>query len=174
MINQFVGDAILPLQLMGYDVDDTPQVPGVSALLHAKLKKPAAVGPVKFDTHLLFVDWDKALFGRLESLDECHKKFSAWVNLGYKTPHAWRMMLPNLAVVALSEFEIPLDVIQFVNDDYRVPWTGGETGQTLIVDLKNRLVHQHGPQRLKQYGSTPLACAAADVNRVCAEVFVMA
>jgi len=171
LINQFVRDAIPPLQLLGYDVEDAPQVSGVSALLYAKLKKPASIGPVKFDTHLLFVDWDNTLFGRIESLDECRKKFSAWVNQGYKTPRAWRMRLPNLAVVGLSEFEVPLEVIQFVNNDYRVPWTGGETGQTLIIDLKNKLVHQHGPQRLKQYGSTPLFCAADDVNRVCAEVF---
>lgn len=171
MILQFVGDAILPLQTLGYEVDDSPRVPGVSALLYAKQRKPAAIGPVKFETHLLFVDWDRGLFGRVELLNVYHQYLSDFVNQSYKTPHVWRMKIPNLAVVALSVEAFSDEAVRFVQNDYRVPWTGGETAQSLLVDLKNKILHQHGPQRFKQYGSIPLVCAAEDVSRVCLDVF---
>jgi hypothetical protein len=171
LITQFIDDAILPLETLGYEVNDQPQIPGVVGLLYAKVRKSSALGPVKFDTHLLFVDWERDLFARVELLDVYHQYFSDFVNLSYKTPHVWRMKIPNLAVVTLSADSFSAEAVRFVQNDYRVPWKGGETAQTILVDLKNKQLHQHGPQPFKQYGSIPLACAAEDVKRVCSDVF---
>jgi hypothetical protein len=86
------------------------------------------------------VDWDNAAFGRLSQGLEIYRRFSRFVNQGFRTPHVLRLQIPNIAVVAVSLAEFPEDAVRFVRTTTLNPWYGGEVGQMILVELRNRRV----------------------------------
>ncbi len=158
MINNFIQRVNRNLQQKGYLTDCRPLIPGVRGLLYAHTVKPERMAFAKVYGHFLFVDWENDLFGRLDVLLETHKKFSAFVNKGFKVPRAWRMTIPNLVTAAVSESEFPKEAVEYAQNRYLNPLIGGETGQLMLIQLpEKRLIHHPRPYLMgKQTGSIPL------------------
>lgn len=147
---------------MGYLIQGDPHIPGLQSLLYAHTPLPSRLGFAKVEDHFLFVDWENAVFSRLDLLLESYKEFSRFVNQGFHVPHALRMHIPNLVVVAVSSYEFPTDVIHFVRNNYLNPWYGGETGQLMLIDLTKKKVFCHISPRFRQQGSLPL-CRTVEI-----------
>lgn len=153
------------LQEMGYLIQDDPKIPGVQGLLYACSPSPFPIGFAKVEDHFLFIDWEDAAFGRREVLLETYKRFSKFVNQGFKVPHSMRMRIPNLVVAAVSRAEFPMDLIHFVETTYFNPWYGGETGQLILLELKNKTIFSHHSPRFRQQGSLPLSHSVEIITR---------
>jgi hypothetical protein len=145
------------LQKSGYLIQSDPKISGVQGLLYAHSPSPARLGFAKVEDHFLFIDWEYAAFSRMNLLLETYKRFSKFVNQGFLVPHALRIRIPNLAVVAVSCTAFPTDIIHFVQNTYLNPWYGGETGQLMLIDLKNKEVFSHKSPRFREQGSIPLS-----------------
>jgi hypothetical protein len=152
----------------GYVIEQNPALLNVRALLYASSPKLTSVGLIKFFNHYLFLDWQNDLFGRLEVLKETHSNFSKYVNQQFHVAQAWRMTLPNLAVVAISQQSFAPDVTNYVKNTYKNPWYGGETGQFMLINLKTSELISHTPPRFKELGSIPLVYAVDEIGAVIA------
>lgn len=165
MLHESIEKISSNFQQMGYLIQNDPHIPGVQGLLYARSPSPSRQGFAKVEDHFLFIDWENSVFSRLDLLLETHKKFSKFVNQGFRVPHALRMRIPNLAVVAVSLYEFPPDVIQFVRTTYLNPWYGGETGQLMLIDLTQKKVFCHYLPRFRQQGSLPLSHAVEIISK---------
>lgn len=175
MLEIFLEKVSEELRRAGYQVNTRPQIPGVQGLLYARTPARKQVGVAKIEDHFLFIDWDNTLFGRLELVKETYKRFSSEVNKGFKVPHAWRVQMPNLAVIAISRGAFPEEAVNFARSTNLGPWYGGETGQLMLVnlELQNLTAMQtfsinHRPR----YGALPLAHAVDVIREVCDWAFM--
>jgi hypothetical protein len=158
MINEFIQSISCIFLQKGFLIEDQSSIPGVRALLYAHTPTPTRMAFAKVFDHFLFLDWENDLFARLDLLLDAHKKFSAFVNRGYRVPHAWRMTMPNLVTAAVSTAEFPAEALDCVRSRYLNHWAGGETGQLMLVKLPERRLEYHPePYRMsRQTGSIPL------------------
>lgn len=168
MIEDFINSLSTQLQQRGYVIEQNPALLNVRALLYASSPKLTSVGPIKFFNHYLFLDWQNDLFGRLEVLKETHRNFSKYVNKQFHVAHAWRMTLPNLAVVSISQNSFPTDVVNYVKNTYKNPWYGGETGQFMLLNPQTHEMICHTTPRFKEQGSIPLVYAVDEIGAVIA------
>lgn len=145
MIDELIKPFKVQLAKRGYLVESESAFLPVRILLYAKSPIQTSVGPVKYYDHFLFVDWENDHFAILDALVDTYKKFSAHINKGYKIPRVWRMTLPNLVVIAISEHGFSPEVVSFVQNTYFNPWQGGETGQIILIDLQNQRLIYHLP-----------------------------
>jgi hypothetical protein len=156
MQTEFIDGLSSSLQQIGYFTVFNPNMPDAQGLLYAHSIKAFRLGFAKAEDHFLFLDWDNAIFGRLDLLIATYKNFSKFVNLKFPVSHSLRIRIPNLAVVAISQIEFPEETIKLASTTYFNPWYGGETGQILLVDLGNKKIHYHKPPFQRQSGSLPL------------------
>jgi hypothetical protein len=138
MLDEFIAKISKELQQAGYLIELSPRIPGGQALLYSRSPRRVRLGEAKVEDHFLFVDWDNTAFGRLDQLLEIYRRFSSYVNQGFRTPHVLRMQIPNLAVVAVSQAEFPDEAVQFARTTSLNPWYGGEVGQIILVDIENK------------------------------------
>jgi hypothetical protein len=164
MYEDFINSLSTQVRQRGYTVESNPVMLNVRALLYASSPQLTSVGPIKFFNHYLFLGWENDLFGRLEQLKEARKNFTDQVNKKYRVPRAWRVKIPNLAVVAVSQQRFTPDVISYVENNWFVPFVGGEAGQIILLDLENHEMFDHHPPRYKQYGSIPLTFAVKEIR----------
>jgi hypothetical protein len=174
LLNDFIAAIAAEFEQEGYLVERNPGIAGVQALLYARSPRRFRLGFAKVEDHFLLVDWDNAAFGRLEHLLEIHRRFSAFVNLGFRTPHALRMQIPNLALAAVSVAEFPEETARRIRASNLTPWYGGETGQIILVNLQKKDVIFQKATRGSRYprpGDFPLTHAAETIQDICRRVF---
>jgi hypothetical protein len=140
MLDEYITKIASELGQEGYLVDPHPRIPGVQALLYSRSPKRIRLGAAKVEDHFLFVDWDNAMFGRLEALKEAYRRFRGHVNVGFRTPHMLRIQIPNLAIMAVSQVEFPAETIHYARTTSLNPWYGGEVGQVILIDIGNKQV----------------------------------
>ncbi len=158
----------LKIQLIqaGYSIEPAPILAGSRSLLYAKSNQLTSVGPIKFYNHTLFMDWDDDLFSQVERLKPMMKAFSDLVNRDYKVPRAWRIKIPNLTLVVMSRHEFAPEAAQLVENNYFIPFVGGEVGQIILLDYGQRSMINHYPVTYKQTGSIPLGYALREIRHM--------
>jgi hypothetical protein len=174
MLNEITQIIVSEMQREGYISQSDPKIPGLQALLYASSPHRFRLGFAKVEDHYLFIDWENAAFGRLDYLLEFYKRFSAYVNRRFPIPHALRMQIPNLAVIAVSQAEFPLETVRFVRTTYLNPWYGGESGQIILLNIKDRQVLTHvrpESRRNPLPGAFPLMHAEEIIREVCKRAF---
>lgn len=174
MIKTFIQKVSSELQQKGYLTEINPQIPGVQALLYARSAKRARLEIAKVGDYFLFIDWDTLGFDRSAQLEAMYKCFSAYANQDFPTPHALRIQIPNLAIVAVSEAGFPEEVLSFARETALVPWYGGEVGQVILVEPGKKeitsLVSFHFG-RYSRPGTYELVHASKLIRQLCAEAF---
>jgi hypothetical protein len=161
------------LQKEGYLVDLHPRIPGVQALLYSCSLNRMRLGAAKVEDHFLFVDWDNAMFARLDHLQEAYRRFSRHVNRGFRTPHVLRVQIPNLTILAVSQAEFPEEAIRYARTTSLNPWYGGEVGQIVLVEIEKKQVislESLGTGRYPRPGAFALGHAADLIRMVCGRV----
>jgi len=174
MLNEFIAKISTGLQSEEYLVELSPRIPGVQALLYARSPRRIRIGVARVEDHFLFVDWENTAFGRLDRLKEIYRRFSSLVNKSFRTPHALRMQLPNLAVVAVSPTEFPDDAVRFVRTSSLTPWYGGEVGQIILVEIENQRMislDSQQPEEFPRWGAFALGHAAEIIWKVSLRAF---
>jgi hypothetical protein len=174
MLDGYIARISAELQQAGYLTDLHPRIPGVQALLYAHSPQRMRLGFARVDDHFLFMDWDNAVFGRLDQLFEIYRRFSAYANRDFRTPHALRLQIPNLAIVAVSQAEFSKEAIHFARTSSLNPWYGGEVGQVILVDIGKKQVTSlvslgHG--RFPRPGAFALGHAAEQIRLASERVF---
>lgn len=154
------------LRHAGYATCLDPAIPGVTARMYALLRRPRGAVFSKFHNHYLFLDWGKDLFSQLERLLQAREFFSELVNKSYKTPRAWRLTLPNMALIVISERGFDPETILLALNQYFVPAMSGECGQIMLVDLSSGTLTCHHESNYKQTGSIPLEDAAREIGKL--------
>jgi hypothetical protein len=175
MLDQFLARVSSELQQAGYVVESDPRIPGVQALLYARSTGRFRIKAAKVEQHLLFVDWDNAAFGRLDQLEEMYRRFSSYANQGFKTPHALRLQIPSLAIIAITQDEFSEEALAFARTTSLNPWYGGEVGQVILVNLPAQQVASLGDMGQGGFplpGAFALWHALGLVRRVCERAFV--
>ena len=160
MLTVFIDQISSNLLRLGYITQIEPGIPGIQGLLYAHSPSPFRLGVAKVTDHFLYIDWENASFSRKDMLLEFFKQFSKYVNQGYRVPHALRINIPNLVMIAISENEFTPEIIQFVATTYLTPWYGGETGQLILIELRRKNIYCHKPPKFKEPGSLPLSHGA--------------
>jgi hypothetical protein len=171
---QFLENLSGELQSAGYLIEGRSGTDAAHALLYARSRQRYQQGFAKIEDHFFFIDWDYAAFGRLDRLLEISKQCSGMANQGFHVPHALRLQIPNLAIIAVSPAGFPPDMIQYTRANYLTPWYGGETGQLMLVDLEKRQLITHAAPKLGRYptpGAFPLGHALQVIRAVCQRVF---
>ena len=163
-VDSFIFNLVQPLRDLGYSVSSDPVIPGVRARLYAVLEKPRGAVFSKYFNHYLFLDWDDDLFSQPERLLDAQQWFARFVNSTYKVPHAFRLTLPNLALVAVSEHGFDEETRQIALNRYFVPLLNGETGQIMLADLQAKSLTCHYKPHYRQTGSIPLEMAVLELS----------
>jgi hypothetical protein len=174
MLDKFITKISTEFQQEGYLIELNPKIPGVQALLYSRSPGRVRLGAAKVEDHFLFVDWDNAAFGRLDQLLEIYRRFSSYVNQGFRTPHILRVQIPNLALVAVSRTDFPDDAIRFARMTSLNPWYGGEAGQIILVEIvKKQLISLVSlySGRSPRPGAFALGHAAEIIRSVSQQVF---
>jgi hypothetical protein len=174
MLEEFLAKISSELQREGYGIDLQPRIPGVQALLYCRSPGRFRLGVAKVEDHFLFVDWGNAAFGRLDHLKEIYRRFSGYVNQGFQTPHALRIQIPNLAVIAVSRVEFPDEALAYARQTSLNPWYGGEVGQVILVEAVKKQVislDSHWTGRHPRPGAFALAHASDLIRLVCERAF---
>jgi hypothetical protein len=172
ILTEFILKVANELQQAGYITDPDPHIPGIQALLYAHSPNRYRLGFAKIEDHFLFVDWGNAAFGRLDRLQELYAHFRTLANKAFRVPHALRMQIPNLALVALAEVGFPEEAVRFVRSTYLNPWYGGETGQIILVVLDKKQINTHSTPGRRQPGAYPLVHAAEIIREKCKQAFL--
>jgi hypothetical protein len=171
MLTSFIAALSAQLQQENYLSEIDPALPGVPSLLYARSRLPFRLGFARVEDHFLFIDWDNAVFGRQARLLEFYQRFSAFVNRRFPVPHALRLQIPNLVLVALAPAGFPPETIRFARANYLNPWYGGETGQVILVEFEQRQVYTHAEPGSRQPGALPLTHAAGVIRAACERAF---
>jgi hypothetical protein len=170
--NELISSFSSKLQEAGYLTESSPNIPGVQGLLYAHLPGPSRIGFAKVEDHFLLIDWGNAVFSHLDLLLKTYQNFSKFVNRNFHVPHALRLCIPNLAVVAISQVEFPAEIIHFARTTYFNPWYGGETGQLILVDLEKKAVFCHTSSGNRQPGALPLGHAVEIIQTACQQSLI--
>lgn len=172
MENKFIENLSAQLQKNGYLTEGSPVIPGVQALLYAYSPEPFRLGFAKVEDHFLFIDWENAVFKRLDLLLLTHQNFSKHVNRNFPMPHALRLLIPNLAIIAISQTEFPDEVIRYAGTTYLDPWYGGEAGQIMLINLHKKEIFCHSSPGYRRSGALPLSHAVEIIKTVCKPFFL--
>jgi hypothetical protein len=124
----------------------------------------------KVEDHFVFIDCDKWGVNSPDQLTGIYRHFSDYVNRGFKTPHVWRISIPNLAIIAISQGEFSAEVVSLARTTSFDPWYGGESGQVILVELGKRKVTSLASLSGGRYprpGALPLGHAARVIREVC-------
>jgi hypothetical protein len=135
--------------------------------LYARSPGRFRLGFAKVEDHFLFIDWARAAYSRLDLLLSHYQLFSAFANQGFRVPHALRMQIPNLALVAISETGFAPEAVSFARGTYLNPWYGGETGQVVLIDLQQHQIIHHRKPTSRTPGAFPLAHAVEVLQTAC-------
>jgi len=81
------------------------------------------------------------------------------VNRRFHVPHVFRLTIPGMAVIALSNNGFDPVTEKFAQTTYEVPYKGGEVGQYLLVNLAKKEIIYHRGHVFKQSGERPLRAA---------------
>jgi hypothetical protein len=174
MQNEFIEKISSDLERSGYLTEQNPRVPGVQALVYARSSQRFRLGFAKVEDHFLFIEWGNSAFDRLDRLLEIYRCFSSFANQAFPLPHALRMQIPNLAIVAVSQTGFPNETAQFVCTHNLTPWYGGETGQIILAEIvKKQVIFQVKVKnrRSPRPGDFPLTHAAEIIKTVCQRAF---
>jgi hypothetical protein len=174
MPDEFIAQISTELLQERYIVELNPRIPGIQALLYARSPRRVRLGAAKIEDHFLFVDWDNTVFGRLDELLELYHRFSRFANQGFRTPHALRMQIPNLAVLAVSRAGFSDEAVQFARTKSLNPWYGGEVGQVILVEVGKKQVISLIPLGTGRYprpGAFALGHAETLIRMVCNRAF---
>jgi hypothetical protein len=147
------------LQLQGFLFDAPPDLNDTPALLYARSRRPYPVPFARVVDHFLFLDWEEHLSASKDRLTATYSLFNRQVNRQFKVPHMFRLTIPGMAVIALSNSGFDSTTSNFAQTTYEVPFKGGEVGQYLLVDLANKEVIYHRGHVFKQSGESPLRAA---------------
>jgi hypothetical protein len=170
MLDQFFARLRAELEQQGYQIGNPAGVPGVPATLYAFSPRRFRLAFALVEDHFLFVDWQSAVPDGLDKLRDWYARLSALVNQSFPVPHALRMQIPNLAIVAVSRHPFPPELAQFVRGHTLTPWYGGETGQIILVDLGNQEVIVQITSTPRQHpipGALPLNHAVDVIRSAC-------
>jgi len=170
----FISAIASYLQQAGCVLDSYSAPYGVHALLYARSARRVQLGFAKVEDHLLFVDLDRSGIRNIPALKALYAHFSAFANLGFKTPHALRTQIPHLALVAVSRAEFAPEIITFAQSTSLEPWYGGEAGQLILVELKRQQVislASLSSGRHPRPGALPLGHAAQVIRAACGQAF---
>jgi hypothetical protein len=174
MLDEFIAKISSVLLQERYLIDLRPRIPGVQALLYSHAHKRIRLGVAKVEDHFLFVDWENTVFGHLDHLKEIYRRFSSYVNQGFRTPHALRIQIPNLAIVAVSQTGFPDEAIWYARSTSLNPWYGGEVGQVILVEIMKKQfisIESGSAGRYPRPGAFALGHAAKRIWVVCDRVF---
>jgi len=169
-MNRYITEIDKELQQRGYRFDRPAEIPGRNLSWYYRSTERIRLGFAKVDHHFLFIDWDGLGFNRSKDLIEQYEHFSRSVNQGYRTPHALRMTVPNLAIIPVTQKAFPAEVINFARTEDLVPWYGGEVGQVILVDIPQKqvvsLVSLQGGSRYPKPGALLLGYAATLIRQI--------
>jgi hypothetical protein len=174
MMDTFITKVTLDFQQLNYLSDLHPQIPGVQALMVVRSSKQIPLGFAKVREYFLFIDADNTVFNRLDLLMEIYKRFSQQVNLEFKTPHGLRILIPNIAIVAISQTGFSEEIISCARTTSLNPWYGGEVGQVILVDLaKQQIISlaSHNNGHHPRPGAIPLLHASNCIRKICKGAF---
>ncbi len=174
MIHKFTLAVSQAFQKKGYLVHQPCRIPEIRSSLYVQTTEPIRLGFAKVLDHFLFIDADDSVFDRPDLLKEIYKRFSAQVNLGFKTPHALRILIPNIAIVAVSKTGFSEEMLSFARTSSLEPWYGGEAGQVILVDLAREQIVSlvsHSNGRYPRPGAIPLLHASNCIRKICQEAF---
>jgi hypothetical protein len=174
-LHTFMLQAARVYQQKGYLVYQPFKIPGLKAYLYVRSTRPIFMGFTRVDDHFLFVDADKSMANSLVLLKEIYRCFSAHINQAYKVPHALRLYIPNLALVALTQTEFPEDMLSFARFSTFNPWYGGEAGQLILLNIVKKEVISllsHSTGRYPVPGAFPLQHASNDIRQVSSQIFL--
>jgi hypothetical protein len=155
-IQKFIQNASLQFQLKGYLLDNMPVIAGTSGLMYACSPRPYPLIFTKVVDHFLFLDWENSLFSRKDNMVEAYQVFNRRVNEKFGVPNLFRITIPNMALIAVSESGFDEETLDYARRTYLVPWKGGEVGQFFLVDLAQKTITYHRAYQRKQYGEAPL------------------
>lgn len=163
------------LQQKGYEINFHPAIPGAPGLLYARSMERISLGFAKVEDHFIFVDWDCLEPDRLAQVKTIYQNFNAYVNQGFKVPHAWRLTIPNMVVIAISQSEFPAEAIAYASNTGLDPWYGGEVGQVMLVDVGEKqifyLASLNTGGRFPRPGALPLGHASRLIREMCERAF---
>lgn len=174
MIHKFTLAVNRAFQQKGYLTHQPGNIPEIKATLYVQTTIPIRLGFAKVLDHFLFIDADDTIFNRLDLLKEIYKRFSTQVNLGFKTPHALRILIPNIVIVAVSQTGFSEELLSFARTSSLEPWYGGEVGQVILVDLAREQIVSlvsHSNGRYPRPGAIPLLHASNCIRKICKEAF---
>jgi hypothetical protein len=174
MLSEFTTVIFSDLIQKGYILEHCSQIPGVKCLSYFRSSERIRLGFAKVEDHFLFIDWDQSGFDNPAPLIGLYQNFSHYVNQDFSTPHVWRITIPNLAIIAISQTEFPAGVLSFARTTDLVPWYGGEVGQVILVNIRLKQIvslvsHQTG--RYPKPGAFPLKHAATLIRQICRPAF---
>jgi len=172
---EFIVKIAYELEQSGYLVERDPFLAGSQALFYARSAQRYQLGFAKIEDHFLFVDWENGVFAQLERLTQNYQAFSRFVNQTFRVPHALRMQIPNLALVAVSQTVFPEIVVRFARKTNLTPWYRGETGQIILVDTTQKQVISmdwFGGWRSPTRGVLPLRNTANLIRSISQNAFV--
>jgi len=158
-IQTFIQRISAQLQLQGFQVEVPSTIAGTSGLMYACSRQPYPLVFTKVVDHFLFLDWENSLFSRKDHLLEAYQVFNRRVNEKFGVPNLFRITIPNMALIAVSESGFNEETLDYARRTYLVPWKGGEVGQFFLVDLPQKTVTYHRAYQRKQYGEAPLRVA---------------
>ena len=166
MLNNALEKISSNLHQSGYQTQINPSIPGVMARLYAYSPSAFGLGFAKVEDHFIFIDWENPACQRLDLLLETYLSFSKFVNTGFPIPHALRIRIPNLVICLLSFIGFTAEINDFSQNTYLTPWYGGETGQLILLDLKNKITIHHKTPKFRSQGSLPLQHAVDVISKL--------
>lgn len=173
-MENFISLVSSELQQAGCVLESYSPPYGVHALLYTRSARRVQLGFAKVEDHFLFVDWDRSDIRNIPALKTLYAHFSAFANQRFKTPHALRLQIPNLALVAVSRAEFAPEIITFAQSTSLEPWYGGEAGQLILVELERQQVislASLSSGRHPRPGALPLGHAAQVIRAACGQAF---
>lgn len=161
-IEPFLQSLTTQLERQDFVVEEYPVMDGLRGLLYARSRKPSPLIFSRVVEHFLFIDWEEHLASRKERMIEAYTIFNRQVNSRFRVPNVWRLTIPGMVLVAVSQTGFDGETLSYVQNSVKVPFKGGEAGQFMLVDLLNGEVTSFQAFGYKQPAEAPL-CHAQDV-----------
>lgn len=175
-MENFISLVSSKLQQAGYLPEPYSAPYGTHVLLYTRSARRVQLGFAKVEDHFLFVDWDRSDIRNIPALKALYAHFSAFANQRFKTPHALRTQIPNLALVAVSRAEFAPEIVSFAQSTSLEPWYGGETGQVILFELERQQVISLASLRSGRHprpGALPLGHASQVIRDACSQAFLL-
>ena len=173
MVDRFILSIASEYLKQGYLLNDHRLIQNVPAGLWAWSGTKLRMGFAKVEDHYLWLDGNNTAITP-ELLTTAYRQFSEIVNRRFHVPHALRITIPNLTVVAVSNDGFSEAVLSFARNKILNPWYGGEVGQVVLVELGNRNIVSLEELSVSGHpkpGAIALDYSAKFVRRICYTVF---